>query len=534
MILRLQQTRSIAPLLRASIFVFSCGGSSCFGGSVGGAPAANLMSPNPMVVFSPPLTTPAPPSATVPTGVNFPTGAGVMVVQSESGKSLYVNPTGSDAGGGTATDPFATLNHALGVAQAGDTIIIDKGDYAWPGGVSLSKSGTADNWLVVRAATDANGQMQPVTIHGPGLSPAATDCIDVNAAYVDIEGIGCDGFPHVGIAVTSGHHIRLHGNRVANVGSTGIANYYVPSMGSMAYQVEISNNTVANTNLLWANSSAWGWGQGITGWGNQVTVANNTVSFTNGEGIGAAGIGAWITGNIVLNSCTVGVYIETASGVLMEKNFIRNDGAGQATFFGTCVRQASNGNQPLYGVGIQTASEHNGTWYTGVDYARLTNVVIRNNIVSNMRIAFKYATYNLGDPLHSWRVSNNTFVGGTASLLVVPTSPTTPNTDVVFANNIFLWPGATNPRAVSVGGSGLTFLNNLWSGTAAAGAASATDVNADPKLNNAASDQPVDYSPKSGSPASGAASAAYLPADDYFGNSRAAKPPGDIGAILVR
>ena len=43
--------------------------------------------------------------------------------------TLYVAPTDNDAGAGTETDPYATIQHALDVAAEGDTIDVAPGTY---------------------------------------------------------------------------------------------------------------------------------------------------------------------------------------------------------------------------------------------------------------------------------------------------------------------------------------------------------------------------------------------------------------------
>jgi hypothetical protein len=449
------------------------------------------------------------------------------VTQSGTGKTINVAANGSDSSGdGNASAPYATLARALNGAVAGDTVLIAGGDYSWPNGVMVSVSGSASNWIVIRAASSA-----AVTIHGSGSSGSLQgQCIGITGSYIDIEGLTCDSFPNVGMDVLTGHHIRLHGNTVSNTGNTGIGLYYVASLGPSPYQVEISNNTVTMTNMYWTNSTAGSAGEGITAWGDQLTVAYNTVQFTQGEGIGSGGTQIWVVGNTVRESCAPALYLDTASQVVLEDNFVNNDSVGQAAFLATCFRPSWNGGQPEYGTGIQVAAEVAS--YTDKSYARLTQGTVRNNIVSNMRIGFVYGNYNMGDGLHSWRIENNTFVGGaaSASLINVPTGTSSANDDVVFANNIFYWPSTAS--AIAVSNVGITYTHDLWFGASASNAASSGDVGGNPNLSNPSGINPANYVPLAGSLAHGAGTPTYAPATDYFGNPRSPTST-DIGAALV-
>ena len=144
------------------------------------------------------------------------------------------------------------------------------------------------------------------------------------------------------------------------------------------------------------------------------------------------------------------------------------------------------------------------------------------------------------------RIVNNTFVGGTKSLLALGeqcadaantaaclADPRTAHQDTVFANNIFYWTASTVGKRVSAvdNAVGITLRSNLWFSAGPAAAAGPGDVDADPLFADPAGFAASDFRLKPGSAASNAGSAADAPPLDYFGLATGARPAADIGAV---
>ena len=64
----------------------------------------------------------------------------------------YVAPNGSDSNNGSITSPFATINKAVSMASAGDTIYLRGGTYHQT--VYVGKSGTENAPIVVAGYPD--------------------------------------------------------------------------------------------------------------------------------------------------------------------------------------------------------------------------------------------------------------------------------------------------------------------------------------------------------------------------------------------
>lgn len=76
----------------------------------------------------------------------------VLLSMGLNAKKYYLSPAGSDAGAGTITAPFFTLNKAWTVVSAGDTVYMHGGTYAYTSQqVMTGKSGTSANRIKVWA-----------------------------------------------------------------------------------------------------------------------------------------------------------------------------------------------------------------------------------------------------------------------------------------------------------------------------------------------------------------------------------------------
>src|SRR6266481_571120 len=106
--------------------------------------------------------------------------------------AYYVALSGSDVAAGTAAAPWRTLQHAADSVHAGDTVLVQPGNYA---GFSLSTSGTAAAPITFLA-------QGAVTITSPVA--ATGDGIDlVGASYVTIQEFSVNAMLRAGIAISN-------------------------------------------------------------------------------------------------------------------------------------------------------------------------------------------------------------------------------------------------------------------------------------------------------------------------------------------
>ena len=125
------------------------------------------------------------------------------------GSILFVdnaNPSCSDAGSGTASQPFCTVGAAARRVSAGQTVQVAAGTY--PENVTVPTSGTATAPITFTAASGASvvlsGQASGFTISG--------------RSWITVNGFTVTGTSGYGISVTTSAHITLSGNHVSYSG----------------------------------------------------------------------------------------------------------------------------------------------------------------------------------------------------------------------------------------------------------------------------------------------------------------------------
>ena len=465
-------------------------------------------------------------------------GSTFAVVQQPGGKTIYIAPGGDDAANGlTPATAMATLESAQWRAGPGDTIEIAGGTYRWTGGTWLGIAGTPTNWIVVRARL-RDGRPEKVVIQGDGQARERNYCLGTGGDHLDIRNLGCNDFAEFAVLIYGGHHVRLAGMTLTKLGNSGIAVYSDREGSRQAYEVLIENNRIVDTNRRWLGAvDKSGWGQGISMFGDRITVRGNQIGQTRGEGIGIAGVDNRVVANTVRDSCSVGIYLDTTSRSLIERNFvIQGKTAAARAFFATCQQSSFSNGAPLFGTGIQIASET--STYTALPQERLVGNTIRNNIVVNTRIGLAYGSYGFdaggGDGMTATIIVNNSFVDGVERAVFIETGLRSQHRDTVIANNIFYWPsGNQQPSVLITAMTGLAFSSNLWSGIAAGSATGSGDVNADPRFTDVAGATPPAFRPVVGSPAQAAGNPAYRPTLDFYGQPRTG-PSVDMGALIVR
>jgi pectate disaccharide-lyase len=130
------------------------------------------------------------------------------VVTARAGQTFYVAPSGSDAFAGTKDAPFQTLAKAVGVAEAGDTILMRGGTYPSTATVVIDKAGTPDQPIRLEAFSGE----RPVLDYSawkPGDEKARSNArgvfVTMNARWWVIKGLEICHAPDAGVKSEGGH-----------------------------------------------------------------------------------------------------------------------------------------------------------------------------------------------------------------------------------------------------------------------------------------------------------------------------------------
>src|SRR6266545_5051536 len=218
---------------------------------------------------------------------------------------LYVdrnNPSCSDTGPGTSTQPFCTIKPAASQATAGQTVQVASGTY--PELVTVSNSGAPGSPIVFSAAPGAS-----VTVSGQ-----ANGFKLAGKSYVTIQGFTVANTSSYGFYVSSSSsNVIVSGNTVSNIASNGI---YVTTLSS---NVTVSGNTVSGVN---------GYGIYVNTLSN-VTVSGNDVSFAGQRAVDLIKYGIKLTdttnslvsGNVSHDNSNDGIFLDaTTTGVRVTGN----------------------------------------------------------------------------------------------------------------------------------------------------------------------------------------------------------------------
>jgi parallel beta-helix repeat protein len=224
------------------------------------------------------------------------------------------NPACSDAGSGTATQPFCTIHAAAAKVVAGQTVQVLAGTY--PESVTVRSSGTSDAPITFTTAAGA-----AVTV-GSGQ----TDAFYMSGrSWVTINGFNVVNTTGYGIAVNYSSHITLSNNHVSYSGQ--------PVSGYTKYGIRMNNVTdsVVSHNQTDHNTNA---GIGLVSGSTRNVVIGN-VTFQNAMGYtrAAAGIhlydapGNTVTENISHNNEDSGINIyPNSNNCTVTNNVTYNNG----------------------------------------------------------------------------------------------------------------------------------------------------------------------------------------------------------------
>jgi hypothetical protein len=221
--------------------------------------------------------------------------ASFVVARAAAATTYSIAPHGDDQNPGTTAQPFQTIQTAADLAQAGDTIIVEPGQYA---GFALSygrqQTGMQDSPITFLARPG-------VAIVSPNTH--TPDGIDVEgASWIVIDGFEVRTMPGAGIRVVSGVTnsvgVTIRDNDVHDSVMWGIFTSHVDSL-------LIENNTVTG-----AQSQ------------HGIFVSNACVSpVVRGNVLaGNAGAGVFLDGNAAQGGAGV------ITGALIEKNVIHDNG----------------------------------------------------------------------------------------------------------------------------------------------------------------------------------------------------------------
>jgi parallel beta-helix repeat protein len=272
-------------------------------------------------------------------------------------------PAGSDSNAGSQAAPWATLQKAGDIAQAGDTVVVLPGTYQ---GFRPRNSGTAQAPIAFRAQAGT-------VVNAPGAANSNSDNIWVrDVDYIAIDGFESTNAPRAGIAV--------QGEPDAN--ATGV----------------VIRNCFAHNNGRWGI---------FTGFARDLLIESNETSFSAAEHgiyVSNSGDNPVVRGNRVHDNNAAGIQLNAdpaemgsnptdpqgdgiITNALIELNVIHDNGvAGAAAINLASVRSSLIRNNLLYNnhaTGIAGWDDGDGN-----QFGTMSNRIIGNTIVQPVNARF--------------------------------------------------------------------------------------------------------------------------------------------------
>ncbi len=251
----------------------------------------------------------SPPAACASPPFTLPTG----------GRSLYVSPTGDDTAAGTMAAPLRTLTRAARIAMPSDVVYVRGGTFT--ARQDFTATGAVGRPVVFTAYPGEH----PV-FDGTGVTLTSTQAVVscYQCAHVVIDGIEVRNSTVRGLSITDSDDVLVRRCQVHDVQSRAVG---LSGADLVFEDSEVWNSALSNS----AGTATGGWPATINTYMRpdgspslRVVVRNNQVHDSWGECIDAIFVdGMIIEGNVVRDCYSVGIYVDTARNVRIDRNVVR-------------------------------------------------------------------------------------------------------------------------------------------------------------------------------------------------------------------
>ena len=281
--------------------------------------------------------------------------------------TLYVSPLGNDAGDGSASSPWKTLQKAADSVSAGDNVLVSAGDYT---GFHLTRDGTATSPIVFRADSgtviDAPNSVTPDGINLEG------------ADYVTIEGFTVNGMPRAGIRSVINHHVTIRNNHTDSNGVWGI---FTGFSSDLLIEGNVTSRSGQEHGIYVSNSADRPTIRGNTSWGNYA----NGIHMNGDVSMGGDGIisGALVENNVIYDNGRGGGSGINADGVqnsIFQNNLLYNNHASGISLYRIDAAAGSSGNLVANNTIVQASD---GRWALNINSGSTNNTVVNNILYTN-------------------------------------------------------------------------------------------------------------------------------------------------------
>jgi len=285
------------------------------------------------------------------------------------GTTYYVDTKGSDTNPGTQELPWKTVQHAVTQVQAGDTVLINPGNYSSTEQISITTDGESG---------------KPITFKGNGSGvvidssayPGRNGFEVFYADYITIENLEIKSSlidsQSRGLRVTHSNYVTIRDNIVHNAGHANI-------FCSFSDHILIENNKAydGDIGIYVADSTDYPIVRGNT------LHDNNSIGLHMNGDINSGGDGiisyALVENNISCNNGATGINCDGVQESTFRNNLIYNNGQRGLVLFRIDGAEPSNNNE-VYHNTIKTLSS--AYYVLGLNYGSTQNKIYNNILLA--------------------------------------------------------------------------------------------------------------------------------------------------------
>lgn len=281
--------------------------------------------------------------------------------------TYHVAPGGLDSNDGSTGAPWQTLQHAADTVMAGDTVLVDPGDYT---GFDLRTGGLQAMPIVFQGRTGvrivAQNAITPDGVNVEGVS------------WVVIEGFESSAMPRAGFRAATCSHVTFRGNRADQNGSWGI---FTGFCDDLLIEGNECSRSVAEHGIYVSNSGDRSVIRGNRIWGNY----GSGIHMNGDLSMGGDGIisGALVEANVIWDNGAgggSGIGCDGVQDSTFRNNLLYENHASGLSLYQFDAAAPSTNNTVINNT-IVNAS--NGRWCINVKNAS-TGLTLRNNILYNL------------------------------------------------------------------------------------------------------------------------------------------------------
>ncbi len=304
--------------------------------------------------------------------------------------TFYIATNGNDSSAGSSASPWATLQHAANTVKAGDTVIVEAGNYK---GFDMTTSGTASAMIRFLAQPGVNITSPEATRGKDGINLEG-------ASYIEIQGFNASNMTEAGIrAVTDTGCVIDHNNTNAN----GMWGIFTGFSNNVLVEDNTCSNSVQQHGIYISNSCVNPEVIGNTCFGNNMCGIHMNGDISQG-GTGII-TGAIVEDNVIYNNGAgggSGINCDGVQNSIIEDNLLYNNHASGISLYQIDAAKSSQ-NDVVANNTVVMAS--NARWAINIQNGSINNTVF-NNILLNNNTA--HGSINISsDSLSGFHSNNN-------------------------------------------------------------------------------------------------------------------------------